>query len=190
MDCRPDQRQDNKRDLQISSTHADDARISKPGPLPERRPRSSSPATSLACAAQSQSPKGARESREPSLRLFGIPSATPHITSAGSRRRLGSRGRECPAMVPIRPETHSKLPDFACSSTTSPPISRFLGNLVPLLFPVVSSVCTIFCLLWWWPKGSSDSIVLAKIRKPTQPKKCPHDFTHGSTIYCPINRIF
>ena len=142
-------------------------KIDAPPPLPARRP-CSSPATSLACTAQSLSPKGARESREPSLRLFETPSATPHITSVGSRRRLGNQGRECPAMVPtysprFRPETHSKPRDFACSSTTYPPISRFLGYLVPLLFLVVSSVCTIFCLWWWWPKGPCDSIVLAKI---------------------------
>jgi len=76
------------------------------------------------------------------------------------------------SVLKIRISTHNpkKYPlDFAFSFTAPTLMNRILDNLVPLLFPVLFSVCTICrLLLWGWPNAPCNSLVVwPKTRKPT-----------------------
>lgn len=54
------------------------------------------------------------------------------------------------------------LLNFAFSSNISSPIHR--DNLFPLFFPMLSGVCTLFCLLLWWrPTAPTNQGCLSRI---------------------------
>jgi len=63
--------------------------------------------------------------------------------------RFHSSAGAMPHPIPPTPNPETKRcpPDFACTSAI-PSINSILEYLVPLLFPILSCVCAIFCLLF------------------------------------------